>query len=201
MNVNNLTGLTRIVRKSPPLHQIWHTCQPRVAPSRSFSARAAYWATQPSKGQRQSAPNTASDRPTLVYKPVPRPSKSETPPVANEVEHTEPTTSEPKPKQKKFGRGYEYGLEAAQRVVREGKLPEEYKAPGRRITMIIAALPILIVTSWVLWQRCKSANVGEFEDHVLMYVVVEGKEQKHLVAPLPSEDGDTQVIVAEAEKA
>lgn len=34
-------------------------------------------------------------------------------------------------------------------------LPVNYKAVARRLTLTIAALPVLLVTSWVLWERCK----------------------------------------------
>ena len=39
------------------------------------------------------------------------------------------------------------------RVVREGKLDDRYKPAARRITALICALPILIFTSYVLFQR------------------------------------------------
>lgn len=34
-------------------------------------------------------------------------------------------------------------------------LPVNYKAVARRLTLTIAALPVLLVTSWVLWDRCE----------------------------------------------
>jgi hypothetical protein len=36
------------------------------------------------------------------------------------------------------------------------QLPQNYKAVSRKVTMAIVALPIAIVTSYVLYQRCKS---------------------------------------------
>ena len=37
----------------------------------------------------------------------------------------------------------------------DGSLPKNYKAAARRITLAMVAAPIAIVTSWVLWERCK----------------------------------------------
>jgi len=47
------------------------------------------------------------------------------------------------------------GVEASRRVVKEGSLPEKYRPAARKITLALVALPIAIVTSWVLYQRCK----------------------------------------------
>lgn len=35
------------------------------------------------------------------------------------------------------------------------QLPKGYKPVARKVTMVIVALPIVIVTSYVLWQRCE----------------------------------------------
>lgn len=35
-------------------------------------------------------------------------------------------------------------------------LPSNYNSVARKVTMAIVALPIALVTSWVLWERCKS---------------------------------------------
>ncbi|KAI9815978.1 MAG: hypothetical protein M1827_001970 [Pycnora praestabilis] len=51
----------------------------------------------------------------------------------------------------------------------DGRLPDKYKSAARRITMAIVALPIAIVTSYVLYQR-----------------VVMGEERKRLV-PRPED--------------
>ncbi|MCJ1258985.1 hypothetical protein MMC24_006819 [Lignoscripta atroalba] len=48
----------------------------------------------------------------------------------------------------------------------DGRLPDKYKPAARRITFVMVALPIAIVTSWVLWQR-----------------LVLGEERKRLVRP------------------
>ncbi|KFY32856.1 hypothetical protein V495_08661, partial [Pseudogymnoascus sp. VKM F-4514 (FW-929)] len=55
------------------------------------------------------------------------------------------------------------------------QLPPGYKPVARKVTMTIVALPIAIVTSYVLWQR-----------------LVMGEEQKVLVRPPPVVDVDTQ---------
>ncbi|KAL5353169.1 hypothetical protein ACLOAV_001202 [Pseudogymnoascus australis] len=51
------------------------------------------------------------------------------------------------------------------------QLPKGYKPVARKVTMVIVALPIAIVTSYVLWQR-----------------LVLGEEQKVLVKPAPVVD-------------
>jgi hypothetical protein len=45
------------------------------------------------------------------------------------------------------------GVAASLRVVREGVLDPRYKPASRRVIAIICAVPIFIVTSWVLFQR------------------------------------------------
>ena len=39
--------------------------------------------------------------------------------------------------------------------ISDGQLPEGYRNVARKLTYAIVALPIVIVTSWVLYQRCK----------------------------------------------
>ena len=45
------------------------------------------------------------------------------------------------------------GAAASLRVAREGVLDPRYKPASRRVVAIICAVPIFIVTSWVLFQR------------------------------------------------
>jgi hypothetical protein len=45
------------------------------------------------------------------------------------------------------------GAEASLRVAREGVLDPRYKPASRRVIAIICAVPIFLVTSWVLFQR------------------------------------------------
>jgi hypothetical protein len=47
------------------------------------------------------------------------------------------------------------GRSAAAEAARTGKMPPAYHGPARRVTMTIVALPIAIVTSYVLYQRCE----------------------------------------------
>ncbi|TKA77544.1 hypothetical protein B0A49_02771 [Cryomyces minteri] len=65
--------------------------------------------------------------------------------------------------------------DASKRAVKTGALPAKYRTAARRITLAMVALPIAIVTSWVLWNR-----------------VLKGEERKRLVRttpppPVPSE--------------
>lgn len=51
-------------------------------------------------------------------------------------------------------------------------LPPNYKPVARKVTLAIVALPVLLVTSWVLWDR-----------------LVMGKEKKELIRPfVPDEE-------------
>ncbi|KAF2207426.1 hypothetical protein CERZMDRAFT_91765 [Cercospora zeae-maydis SCOH1-5] len=64
------------------------------------------------------------------------------------------------------------GLEAARRVVKEGFLDPRYRHMARRVTAVICAMPILLYTSYELFQR-------RFM----------GKEQKTRPVIAPAEDG------------
>jgi hypothetical protein len=37
----------------------------------------------------------------------------------------------------------------------ETPLPSNYKSVANKVTMVIVAMPILLVTSWVLYERCE----------------------------------------------
>lgn len=51
-------------------------------------------------------------------------------------------------------------------------LPKGYNAVARKVTLAIVALPVAVVTSWVLWER-----------------LVMGQERKELIRPyLPDEE-------------
>ena len=39
--------------------------------------------------------------------------------------------------------------------INDGRLPDKYKPAARRITYALVAMPIAIVTSYMLWARCK----------------------------------------------
>ncbi|KAM0712671.1 hypothetical protein Q7P35_000118 [Cladosporium inversicolor] len=63
------------------------------------------------------------------------------------------------------------GAAASLKVAREGVLDPRYKPASRRVVAIICAVPIFIVTSWVLFQRQflgveqkKHTGRGESED-------------------------------------
>ncbi|KAK6424511.1 hypothetical protein LTR95_016377 [Oleoguttula sp. CCFEE 5521] len=45
------------------------------------------------------------------------------------------------------------GYAATMRVAREGVLDKRYRPAARRVTAIICAVPVLLVTSWVLYKR------------------------------------------------
>lgn len=47
----------------------------------------------------------------------------------------------------------ERGVEASRRVVKEGVLDARYKRAARSYTAIIVCIPIIIFTTWELWQR------------------------------------------------
>ena len=89
--------------------------------------------------------------------PPPRPFKSSPPPkpapkiapTSTPVEPLPPGENwfEPEPLDPERGRA------ASERVVREGILDPRYKPAARRVTAIICALPILLVTSWMLFER------------------------------------------------
>ena len=54
---------------------------------------------------------------------------------------------------------------------REQPLPPNYKPVARKVTLAIVALPVLLVTSWVLWDR-----------------LVMGKERKELIRPFVADE-------------
>jgi hypothetical protein len=69
-------------------------------------------------------------------------------------------------------------------------LPANYKPVARRVTLAIVALPIAIVTSWVLYQRRKFSIYLQCLDSYIDRAdiadglqVVLGEERKHLVRP------------------
>ena len=43
--------------------------------------------------------------------------------------------------------------ESGPRFVRPGEMPRKYKPAARRVTVIIVALPIVIVSSYMLYER------------------------------------------------
>jgi hypothetical protein len=90
--------------------------------------------------------------------PPPRPFKPGPPPKpAPKIAPTKIVTSEPlAPGENWFEPeplDPERGRAASERVVREGILDPRYKPASRRVTAIICALPIFLVTSWMLYER------------------------------------------------
>ena len=91
--------------------------------------------------------------------PPPRPFKPGPPPPKS-APNTAPTTNatpEPLPPAdnwfEKEPLDPARGRAASERVVREGILDARYKPASRRVTAIICALPVFLVTSWMLYQR------------------------------------------------
>jgi hypothetical protein len=79
--------------------------------------------------------------PPKALKPAPVPkSTTETPPVVHPWLDREPLDPA-------------RGAAASLRVAREGVLDPRYKPASRRVVAIICAVPIFLVTSWVLFQR------------------------------------------------
>lgn len=115
-------------------------------------------------------PYQTGSLPPKGYKPPP-------PPTA------EPTASTPTPTPARSFLEREpldpaRGAAASLRVAREGVLDPRYKPAARRVVAIICALPIAIVTTWVLYQR-------EFM----------GVEQKkHTPRATPSEEPAVEVV-------
>jgi hypothetical protein len=63
-------------------------------------------------------------------------------------------------------------------------LPKNYKSVANKVTMAIVAMPIAIVTSWVLYERCKVPSLIREKGNVLITgEVVLGEERKNLVKP------------------
>ena len=60
-------------------------------------------------------------------------------------------------------------------------MPQKYKAAARRVTLAIVAMPIAIVTSWVLYDRSTCISPVYVDDVRLNGVVVLGTERKLLV--------------------
>jgi hypothetical protein len=87
--------------------------------------------------------------PTGPYKSIPHPEKKPIEPLTSEqaVEVVFPETPKPEPLDPARG------VAASQRVVREGVLDPRYRGAAVRYTAIIVALPILIYTSWILYER------------------------------------------------
>jgi hypothetical protein len=90
--------------------------------------------------------------------PPPRPFKpGPPPPPAPKTAPTSTVTSEPTPPTENWFEPEPLdparGRAASERVVREGILDPRYKPASRRVTAIIVALPILLVTSWMLFER------------------------------------------------
>ncbi|KAA8569982.1 hypothetical protein MFRU_005g01390 [Monilinia fructicola] len=63
----------------------------------------------------------------------------------------------------------------------ERPLPSNYQSVARRVTMTIVALPILLVTSWVLWDR-----------------LVLGEQRKSLIREPPIVPGPPMAVEMEA---
>ena len=71
------------------------------------------------------------------------------------------------------------GAEASLRAAREGVLDPRYKPASRRVLAIICAVPIFLVTSWVLFQRQflgVEQKKREKKEEKGVEVVGEGKE-------------------------
>ncbi|KAI9793008.1 MAG: hypothetical protein M1835_007501 [Candelina submexicana] len=67
------------------------------------------------------------------------------------------------------------------RSVRDGKLPGNYKATARRVTFAMVALPIAIVTSYILYERRNELPDLIDEPVTESYTVVLGQERKRLI--------------------
>jgi len=89
--------------------------------------------------------------------PPPRPFKTGPPPPPAPKIALTPTPAEPTPPTPTWLESEPLdparGRAASERVVREGILDPRYKPASRRVTAIICALPILLVTSWMLFER------------------------------------------------
>lgn len=127
---------------------------------------------------------TQAPPPIKPYQPGPLPPKGYKPPPPTA---TEPTTSEPSPPTPvrsfldREPLDPARGAAASLRVAREGVLDPRYKPAARRVVAIICALPIAIVTTWVLYQRefmgveqKKHTPRGEKSEEPAVEVVGEG---------------------------
>lgn len=92
-----------------------------------------------------------------THPPPPRPYKPGPPPPPAPKTAPTPTPAEPTPPTPSWLESEpldpERGRAASERVVREGILDPRYKPASRRVTAIICALPVLLVTSWMLFER------------------------------------------------
>ncbi|KAK6436795.1 hypothetical protein LTR95_007019 [Oleoguttula sp. CCFEE 5521] len=78
------------------------------------------------------------------------------------------------------------GYAATMRVAREGVLDKRYRPAARRVTAIICAVPVLLVTSWVLYKR---QFLGEEQKRI-----PEVKSAEEIVKGSPSTALDEQAI-------
>lgn len=78
------------------------------------------------------------------------------------------------------------GAAATQRVVREGVLDPRYKPASRRVIAIICAVPIFLVTSWVLFQR-QFMGVEQKKRHV-------GSQEREGAEVVAGENGAVEVV-------
>ncbi|KAH7327440.1 hypothetical protein BKA65DRAFT_510601 [Rhexocercosporidium sp. MPI-PUGE-AT-0058] len=125
--------------------------------------------SNPVSSQQKSSPPTKSldPRPT-AKQPPPPPGKSTPPPPAQSVKPTpKPTPHVPIAElNSKIVSNITTRAGARPNTSGSQQLPKNYKPVARKVTMAIVALPILIVTSYVLYQR-----------------LVLGEEKKMLVPP------------------
>lgn len=112
----------------------------RLRPSNLTTILRRAHSTQPPPPPRPYKPG-APPPPAPKPAPTPTPAKTTTttPPAENWFE------SEPLDPAR--------GRAASERVVREGILDPRYRPASRRVTAIICALPVLLVTSWMLFER------------------------------------------------
>lgn len=96
--------------------------------------------SSPSQAQAQTGSSLKTSVPTSSI-PISSSSSGTVDPAAAELA---PEASAPDP---------EAGRKGAERVVREGRLPEKYRAAARKWTRLMMALPIAIVTSYYLYER------------------------------------------------
>lgn len=71
----------------------------------------------------------------------------------------------------------------------KSSLPPNYRPVARKVTMTIVALPILLVTSWVLYERCKFFRCDRGLT-LMLHTVILGQDRKVLVkSGLPMVEG------------
>lgn len=133
-------------------------------------------------------PQAASPAPkSSPSKPTPSPSPSKPAPPASK-----PTPLNPKPHiplaqiNSEIVSNITTRAGARPNTAGSKQLPPNYKSVSRKVTMAIVAMPIIIVTSYVLYQRRKyfhdSLRVNLAHDQT----VVLGEERKLLVEPIPA---------------